>query len=119
VEPLRARLVLACQFFSRANEENHEYKRFFDYWTALEIVVGGKSQRVRNLMAQAYGATLPYVDQTLRFKEISNLRHDLIHKGVFKRLEPEVERRMQGMFLDLLRFQIGLACKRITARLDV
>lgn len=118
-DPLRARLVLACQFFSRANEESYEYKRFFDYWTALEIVANGKSQRVRNLLAQAYGAKLPYVDKTLRFKEISDLRHDLIHNGIFKSLEPEVERRMQGIFLDLLRFQLGLTCKRITGRLGV
>ncbi len=70
-------------------------------------------------MAQAYSVKLPYVDETLRFKEISGLRHNLIHNGIFERLEPEVERRMQGMFLDLLRFQTGLTCKRITARLNV
>jgi len=118
-DPSRARFVLACQFFSRANEELHEYKRFFDYWTALEIIADGKSQRIRKSIAQAYGQNLQYVDQTLRFKEVADLRHNLIHKGIFKSLEPEVERRMQGLFLDLMRVQLSLPCKHIAGRLGV
>jgi hypothetical protein len=53
IEPLRSQIALACQFFSSALEEHDEYKRFFDYWTSLEILADGKSQKIRSVLAKA------------------------------------------------------------------
>lgn len=98
---LRSQLTLACRFIANAIDEHQEYKRFFDYWTA------------------AYGENIVFVDQSLSFKQVANLRHELIHRGYFIRLEPEIERIMQGYFIDLIRFRIGLPCLRLTQRLQV
>jgi hypothetical protein len=118
LEPMKSQLGASCQFFSRALSEFEEYKRFFDYWTALEILVQGKAQKLRVVLAKAYDVTLDFVDQNLKFEEIARLRHELMHHGKFLRLEPEVERRIQGLFLDLMRQRLGLPCKRIMERLE-
>lgn len=118
IEPVRSQIVLACQFFSRALEEDQEYKRFFDYWTAFEILVQGKAQKIRKILAEAYGADVNFVNANLRFEEIANLRHDLIHFGKFKSLEPEVERRIQILFFDLIRHRLNLPCARAAERLQ-
>lgn len=118
-EPLRSQLITACRFFSHAISEFQEYKRFFDYWMSFEILAQGKAQKVRAVLGKAYNASLEFVDADLRFKEIARLRHDLVHYGSFARLEPEVERRMQGIFLDVMRHRLGLPCKRIAERLEV
>jgi hypothetical protein len=118
VEPLRSQLITACRFFSHALSEPQEYKRFFDYWTSLEILAQGKAQKLRTVLARAYDVNLNFVDANLRFNEIARLRHELIHHGSFVRLEPEVERRLQGIFLDVMRHRLNLPCKRITERLE-
>lgn len=51
-DPLRSQLTLACRFVANAIDEHQEYKRFFDYWTALEIVIQGKARKIKERLAK-------------------------------------------------------------------
>jgi hypothetical protein len=119
IEPLRSQIITAARFFDNALQEQQEYKRFFDYWTAIEIMAQGSAQAVAQLLARAYGESVQFANKTLQFDEVKQLRHDLIHDGKFEKLEPNIERRIQGIFLDLWRERMGLPCARISQRLEV
>lgn len=106
---LRNRLQRACNFFDLALDQQDESFRFSSYWTALEIIVGGKSDTIRTRLSLAYGQkNKSFADDNLFFREIESLRHNLVHKGIFHILKSYQERLMQLCFWDIVIHQLGL-----------
>ncbi|MBM3562801.1 MAG: hypothetical protein FJX48_06535 [Alphaproteobacteria bacterium] len=98
---LRQRMQRACNFFDMAMNQTNEAFRFASYWIALEIIVGGKSDSIRAQLADAYGEKKKsFADDHLCFKEISDVRHALMHKGQFGVLPSYHERLLQLYFWD-------------------
>ena len=83
-------------FFDMALDQKDEAFRFSAYWIALEIIVGGTSDAIRAALAKAYGGdTKAVADRKLLFKDIEGVRHNLMHKGIFRTLRSYQERLIQ------------------------
>ena len=105
----RKRLQRACDFFDMALDQKDEAFRFSSYWIALEIIVGGTSDAIRSKLSASYGQrNKAFANEKLLFKEIEQMRHDLIHKGDFKKFESYHERLLHLYFWDIVIHQIGL-----------
>jgi hypothetical protein len=105
----RKRFQRACDFFDMALDQRDEAFRFSAYWIALEVIVGGKSDAIRSKLSASYGQrNKVFADEKLLFREIEQMRHDLIHTGEFKKLESYHERLLQLYFWDIVLHQIGL-----------
>ena len=110
----RNKLQRASDFFDLALDQNDEAFRFSAYWIALEIIVGGKSGSIRSKLAAAYGERhTAFADDVLFFKEIEEIRHNLIHHGRFGTLKSYQERLLQLYFWDIVMHQIGLKCRSL------
>ena len=110
----RSRLQRASDFFDLALNQNDEAFRFSAYWIALEIIVGGKSGAIRSKLMAAYREPKAFADDVLFFKEIEQIRHNLVHHGRFGTLKAYQERLLQLYFWDIVMFQIGLKCRGLT-----
>ena len=106
---IRQRINLALSFFERAIREDDQ---FFYYWTALELLCNGKAQRIRSRLQACYHVkSVKQVDEELGFAVVARWRHDYFHKGTSPTISADVERYLQLMFLELLRFELGLSRK--------
>lgn len=113
---IRERIQRACDFFGMALDQRDEAFRFSSLWIALEILVG-KSGAIRKRLSEAYNKDMHFVDEVLRFKEISGLRHSLQHQGSFGVLRSYQERLMQLYFWDLVIHLAGLHCAELALSL--
>lgn len=103
---IRARVMLALEFFSKGLQEGNS---FFNYWTALEILCNGKAQTIRERLKSCYSLkSLREVDDVTGFGHIARWRHAFFHKGIRPNLSADTERYIQLLFLDLLRQEIHL-----------
>lgn len=92
----------AISFLAKAFDEQDEIFRFTAYWIALEVLCGGSAGTIRARLARAYGIRpVQSVDSVLRFSDIADLRHGLLHKGTFKSFRPYQERLMIAYFWGL------------------
>lgn len=108
----------AISFLAKAFDEPDEAFRFTSYWIALEVLCGGSAGTIRSRLAQAYGIkSVQSVDSLLRFSDIANIRHDLVHKGLFSRLFPYQERLMIAYFWDLFFAAEGHSIDRLAEEL--
>jgi hypothetical protein len=107
--PFREQFQTACNFLSNALNQKDEAFRFSSYWIALEVISRGRSAAIRSRLAHAYGKPEKFfVDEGLRFSEISKIRHYLLHKGQFKTLKSYQERLLQLYFWDIVLDEINL-----------
>lgn len=104
----REQFQSACNFISGALNQRDEPFRFSSYWIALEVLSRGTSGAIRAKLARAYNASKSFVDSDLRFGEIAEIRHNLLHKGQFKTLKSYQERLMQLYFWDIAIDQMNL-----------
>lgn len=113
----RQRLQRSCNFFDMALDQIDEAFRFSAYWIALEIIANGKSGAIRARLALAYGKDKSFIDEKLLFGELSQKRHDLMHKGEFAGFAAYQERLMQLYFWDIVIHQIGLQSRYLALSL--
>lgn len=107
----KERVLLAVELFEVAARTTGP-TNFFLYWVAIEVLTRkDKAQALKHLMATAYQSDTSYIQNTLGFEKLVNMRTNLFHHGVSHDISPEVERYMQVCFLDFLRQRIGLNCK--------
>lgn len=106
-EDTQRRVELALEYLSKGLEQD---RGFVEYWTACEILCEGKRAPEMRKRLQKYYA-LPDrkdVDRILGLKTLEIWRHKLLHRGIYPKFKPDVERYMQLMFLDLLRSELNL-----------
>ena len=108
----RGRIELAIQFLERGIDEYKKDIRISDallfYWIALEALCGGVARIETSLQNYYRLKDRSAVQTTLGTKAIRDWRNDLVHDGIKKELTPSVERYLQLMFLDILRYQLHL-----------
>jgi hypothetical protein len=105
-DDLGQRLRLALHLSDRARSRR---EGFFYYWSALELVAGGRTGAIRTALAQAYGfRRYPDVDRHLGFGALAQWRHDYYHQGQEVSLHSPVERYLQMMLLELIAHRLGL-----------
>lgn len=102
----RRRLLLALQLIDRAMRVDFG---FLEYWTALEVVCDGTANRIKATLSKVYRIkSHTKAAEVTRLAVIAQWRHDYVHKGVKPIMNADVERYLQLLFLDTLRFELGL-----------
>ncbi|MCC7251603.1 hypothetical protein [Hyphomicrobium sp.] len=114
---LRSRIAYGASIFGRAALEHDDTFRFTLYWLALEVIADGGEKEVTGHLANAYNIDLKAVRDGLELRHCIRMRADLFHKGQPPQLTPRTERLLQGFFLDLLRYELGLPCNRLVEQL--
>ena len=72
-----------------------------------------KDEKIRYCLQKCYGfQSRNEVDNKLGFGVVAKWRHDMIHKGLKPVVSAHVERYLQLMFLDLLRYELEIDTKR-------
>jgi hypothetical protein len=105
-ENKRRRLLLALQLIDRAMRGDFG---FLEYWTALEVVCDGGANRIKTTLSKVYRIrSHNKAAEVTRLAVIAQWRHDYVHKGVKPTMNADVERYLQLLFLDTLRFELGL-----------
>lgn len=103
---VRQRIELSLEFFDRSFRDQDQ---FFNAWIALEVLCNGKSQRIRSRIQGCYQLkSVKVVDDELGFRQLSRWRHDYFHKGLRPQMNADVERYLQLLYLDLLRYELRL-----------
>jgi hypothetical protein len=109
----RERIELAIELFERGIEEYSKDTRiseaFLFYWIAIEILCEGGGSKVEIALKNYYHLKDRMEVQTaLGTKAIREWRNKMVHEGKRPSVTPDVERFMQLLFTDLLRFKLGL-----------
>jgi len=105
--PRKRRFLLALRLVDRAMRSEFG---FLDYWTALEVACGGGAGRIKTALSRIYGIkNHNEAAEATRLALIAQWRHDYVHKGITPQMNADVERYLQLLFLDALRFELKLA----------
>jgi hypothetical protein len=119
---IKNRIELSLEFFEMgANERS--WKKFFYYWVGIEVLLDDpkNTKEIANKLGFCYrcDGNSDFIQKKLflnnKDKEdgIFYRRRKLFHKGVKpENLNSGDERYIQCMFLDLLRGELGLECKK-------
>lgn len=107
-EDNKNRLSLALEILHRAISEPK--LSLFHYWTAIELVCDADSgPKIRSKISKCYNFSNQHdVDKKLGFTTLYKWRGDLVHKGLHKEIPVDIERYFQTLFLDLIRYELGL-----------
>ena len=105
-QPKRRRVELALELIDAAMRKDHG---FFEYWTALEVICDGKTNKIKTRLKNLYGlkSHQDAADQT-GLTTLAKWRGDYVHKGIRPPLTADIERYLQLLSLDLLRQEIDL-----------
>lgn len=105
-EPKKGRIELALRLMGTAMRED---QGFFEYWTALEVVCDGKSNRIKERLGKLYGLkSHKEAAELLGLGTLVKWRGDYVHGGKAPSLTADIERYLQLLFLDLLRHELDL-----------
>lgn len=106
------RISLAFSVFSRALFETDNYICFIYFWISLEVLGNTQNQGVVDILAKVYGVSRTTIISSTHVDELYKKRLSLFHKGVLDQFSPRLKRSFVCIFLDILRFEIGLPCKQ-------
>ena len=110
---IRQRVLLSLDYFNRAFDE---LDSFFFYWVSLEILCNGQSQAIKQKLKDALGLkSIKQVEET-GFGVVAKWRHEFFHNGIRPVILADVDRFIQLVYLDLLRFILKLppACHTLS-----
>lgn len=115
-EPKRSRIDLALYLMDSAMRKNNG---FFEYWTALEVVCDGKTNRIKDRIGRIYGIkSHKEAGERSGLNIIAAWRGDYVHKGKQPSLTADIERYLQLLFLDLLRHELGMPTRGHSAAMQ-
>jgi len=108
----KLRLEMGLDFFERGIAEYNKDIRFSDalifYWIAMESLCGGAGKIESSLQNHYKLPDKASVQSLLGTENIRKWRNDLVHEGRTKEYTPDIDKYLQLLFLDVLRYQIGL-----------
>ncbi|OGA49710.1 MAG: hypothetical protein A3F74_19225 [Betaproteobacteria bacterium RIFCSPLOWO2_12_FULL_62_58] len=109
---LADRVLFSLELFERAAQQLSGAK-FFYYWIGIEVLCGSYGmQSILSRLEKAYGTKRAYVQNDLGFTQVWRMRTELFHHGQQHDMPQDVERYVQAMFMDLVRFHLDLPCRR-------
>lgn len=103
------KVELSLEYFHRAQHEVSFHNYFFSYWTSLEILCGGTSNKIQSDLIAC--SSIKGAVQKLGFNKIKEWRRKLIHDGKRPSFPGEhyIRRYFDFLYLDLMRHSLGLA----------
>ncbi len=106
----RDRVRFALELFTQANEPTKDSLRvrIFQYWSAIEVL--GNSNETKILIRYLFDGKLDTkTPEGKFFEKVRILRHNVTHNGHNAQSDPHIlERYLQVVFLDMMRFVIRL-----------
>ena len=103
-DPNRIRIERSLVIFRNAQ---HIEEGFIYYWISLETLCG--TYQLKSKLQQCYKLSdTSAVEDLFKVGMMKELRNDLVHEGARYNISGDVERFVQVMYLDLLRFELGL-----------
>lgn len=109
---VKRRLEMGLDFFERGISEYDKDVRKSDalvfYWIAIESLCGGTGKIESSLQNHYRLPNRAAVQSLLGTENIRKWRNGLVHEGRTKEFTPDIDRYLQLLFLDVLRYQIGL-----------
>lgn len=112
---IQPKFEAALEVFNAAIDQTNLSAKHLLYWSALEALGGGPG-RLGNRVAAAYGTTAQTLDSLIPFRRLKEARDHVAHRGHHSTLSQADERILQGIFVDLLVYELHGAQIR-TARL--
>lgn len=95
----------ALEVFNAALDQTNLSAKHLLYWSALEALGGGPG-RLGNRLAAAYGTTTQALESLIPFRRLKEARDHVAHRGHHSALSQADERILQGIFVDLLVFDL-------------
>ncbi len=92
---------------------------FLKLWVALEALDMPDATNVKSLhgtLATAYGVSRDEARERFRLGQIQGFRSRVLHQGHIPIMHAGLLPYMDGIFADIFRQKIGLACRRITEK---
>jgi hypothetical protein len=115
-EPKKSRVELALRLMDTAMRKNDG---FFEYWTSLEVLCDGKANRIKDRFAKVYGLKGHKEAAVLGgLGVLAEWRGSFVHKGVPPLLTADIERYIQLVFIDLLRYELDLNPRHFAAAMQ-
>lgn len=115
LEPKKGRIRLALGLMDEGMRVSYG---FFQYWTALVVLVNGRAGTIKSRLAKLYKIPSHAVlAESSGLKTLSDWRHGFFHEGVRPPLSADVERYIHLLFLDLLRQELDLEPRYYVASL--
>lgn len=107
-EKKRNRIALALEILQRAMSSPK--LSLFYYWSAIELVCDVDSgPKLRSKIAKCYKLPKQHeVDKKFGFAALYKWRGELVHKGLHKEIPVDIERYLQTLIIDLIRYELGL-----------
>jgi hypothetical protein len=103
---VKQRVLLSLEYFNRAFDEADS---FFFYWVSLEILCNGQSQAIKNKLKESLGLKSIKQAEETGFGVIAKWRHDFFHNGIRPIVIADVDRFIQLVYFDILRFILNLS----------
>ncbi len=117
-QKIKERLKLSLKYFNKAMQEDS----FGSYCIAMDLFCGTKSLRAMSSKIQkCYGfRSQQEAEKETGFKQIIEWRTKFIHHGIEPIITADVERYLQLLYLDVLRFELKLENKNhsLAARIN-
>lgn len=102
--------IVKINYDQSMNDAMRMNDAFLEYWTALEVICNGKANRIKTRLQKIYKLiNQQEAGAATGLNTLAKWRHEYFHLGIRPSLSPDVERYIQLMFLDLLRFEIDLS----------
>lgn len=108
----RTRVDSGIHYFALGLEDDDA---FLFFWTAIEMLCGRRQNRwrfVRDTLKTIYPNC--DINSTFGFRRLEGLRDKWVHKGNIPDINHDTLRYMQLMFLDVLRYKLGLPARGIS-----
>jgi hypothetical protein len=107
-EEKRNRITLALEILNKAISDP-KLSLFF-YWSAMEMICDASSgTKLRSKISNCYSLLNQHeADKKFGFTKLYKWRGELVHKGLHKEIPADIERYLQTLIIDLIRYELGL-----------
>ena len=108
-----SRVNLALRFFQKGKNTFNDDESFFLYWTAIiALLEESRTMYINQKLQVLYSMSKEDVEDKLMWKWAYEVRNDILHNAKSVVFHMQIERYFQLLFLDLLRGELGLECKK-------
>jgi len=104
---------LALQFFQTGKNTFNDNSALLFYWIAIVELLGiSKTKKINEKLRVLYSMNAKEVEDKLLWKWAYTTRNNLMHQGKLVVFNANIESYFQLLFLDLLRGELWLECKK-------
>jgi len=90
---------------------------FLKYWIALETLAmrDTKVRPINDILSKCYKISAQQSVSRFHVGKLFGLRGEIVHKGMIKRIDPNVIKYLEAIYLDVLLYKLGIPCEERAA----